>query len=246
MPDVILTRLGGCLPEASRRRLRDLTARRRQLAPRENLAHQGLLSEAHYFVADGILCRFKLSAAGKRTVLAYLLPGDFCGPHPELWGPLDHGIASITQASIAEVPREQLQECLRADADLLKCLSAALLAETAIQRQWLANMSCPSDRRLAHLLCELRARLAQVGLADERGFPLPVTQQDLGEALGISTVHVNRMLQYLKDIGLVRILDHRVMIADLRILESFAEFDMGYLGLAAALSGGNRASTAAR
>jgi hypothetical protein len=97
------------------------------------------------------------------------------------------------------------------------------------QRQWLANMGCASDKRLAHLLCELRARLARIGQADERSFLLPLTQHDLSETLGISTVHVNRVLQHLKDMGLVRIMDRRVMIGDLAMLESFAEFDPSYL-----------------
>lgn len=244
MLDIVWNKLGG-LPEASRLRLRELAVRRRSLRPRENLVHQGLLTEAHYFVTEGFLCRFKLSASGRRTVLAYLLPGDFCGPHPELDGPLDHGIASLTQATVAEVPCHQLQEWLRSDADLGRCLSAAHLAEMAIQRQWLANMSAPSDRRLAHLLCELRARLAHVGLADEQGFALPLTQHELGEALGISTVHVNRTLQHLRDVGLVRLIGHRAVIPNLGMLERFAEFDPAYLGFATLLKSESRASIAA-
>jgi CRP-like cAMP-binding protein len=243
--DIIWNRFGSGLPEASRQRLKELTGRRRTLRPRENIAHQGLRADVHYFLIEGFLCRFKLSAGGRRTVLAYLLPGDFCGPHPELRGPLDHGIASLTQASVAEVSHHQLQECLRSDADLGRRLSIALLAEAAIQRQWLANMSAPSDKRLAHLLCELRTRLARVGMADQNGFPLPLTQHELGEALGISTVHVNRTLQHLKDIGLVRVIDHRVMIPQLDMLESFAEFDPTYLGFAALAESDNRTSIAA-
>lgn len=229
--DAVSTKLTAGLPEASRLRLKALVSRRRRLHPYEDLIRQGHPAhECHYFVMEGVLCRYKLLSGDRRAVLAYLVPGDFCGPSPDFFGPMDHAIASLTEASIAQVPRQLLQECLSSDPDLARALSGALIAEGAIQRQWLANMSCPADKRLAHLLCELRARLAPVGLADEGGFLLPLTQHELAEALGISTVHVNRTLQHLKDLGVMRIMDHRIMIPDLGMLESFAEFDPAYLG----------------
>lgn len=129
------------------------------------------------------------------------------------------------------VPHHLLQEQLDASPDLSRAVAALFLSEIRVQRQWLANMCQPADKRMAHLLCELRARLAQVGLADVRSFSLPLTQQELGEALGISTVHANRTIQHLKDLGLVRIMDRRVMIADLAQLQQYAEFDEGYLAL---------------
>ena len=201
------------------------------MRPREDLARQGdLLLNAH-FVLEGILCRYKLLSGGRRAIVAYLLPGDFCGLHPDFHQELDHGIGSLTSATVTEVPHHVLQECLGADRALAQRIVAALVTEAAVQRQWLANMGCPSDLRLAHLLCELRTRLERVGLADEHGFPLPLTQHELSEALGISTVHVNRVLQHLKDLGLVRITERHVIIADLAKLESFAEFDPAYLGM---------------
>jgi CRP-like cAMP-binding protein len=136
---------------------------------------------------------------------------------------------------VAEAPHHLWQECLHHASDLTKALSVLFLAEIRIQRQWLANMCQPADKRMAHLLCELRTRLEQVGLADDHTFLLPLTQQELGEALGISTVHANRTLQHLKDQGLVRIVDRRVAIADLAQLQAFAEFDEGYLAIWPAL-----------
>jgi CRP-like cAMP-binding protein len=211
-------------------RLRELLGHRRVLRPREDLHGQGDFPQTTHFLLDGILARYKLLPAGRRAVVAYLLPGDFCGPHPDFHQRMDHGVSAMTAATVAEVPSGLLQEALKADLALAQRFAAMLMAETAIQRQWLANMGCPSDRRLAHLLCELRTRLAWAGLADERSFVLPLTQHELSEALGISTVHVNRVLQHLKDMGLTRIMDRRVMIGDLAALEGFAEFDPAYLG----------------
>lgn len=230
MSEIIIRKLGAALPAASQFRLREMLTHRKHLRPREDLARQGETPQEAYFVLDGILCRYKHLASGRRAVVAYLLPGDFCGPHPDSSQRMDHGIGCLTPAVVAAVPRHLLQEGLDADPALGQRLATAVMAETAIQRQWLANMGSPSDKRLAHLLCELRARLARVGQADERSFLLPLTQHELSEALGISTVHVNRVLQHLKDMGLARIMDRRVLIPDLAMLESFAEFDAAYLG----------------
>jgi hypothetical protein len=102
--------------------------------------------------------------------------------------------------------------------------------DEAIARAWMANISQqPADKRTAHLLCELRHRLALVALADQYRFPLPLTQQDLADALGISVVHVNRVLQGLKRLGLIRSDDHEIFIPDLGRLEQFAEFNPDYL-----------------
>lgn len=91
----------------------------------------------------------------------------------------------------------------------------------------------PGAQRAAHLLCEIRQRLADVGLSNDRSFDLPLTQQHLADALGLSVVHVNRVLQVLKKLGLLQIRTSHVQIADLEKLETFAEFDKGYLQLPA-------------
>jgi CRP-like cAMP-binding protein len=231
MWDVVTRRLGRPLAAPTQARLKEMLSHHKHLRPREELKRQGEVPQDVHFVLEGILARYKI-CGDKRAVLSYLLPGDFCGPHPDWHAPLDHGICSLTHVTVAEVPHHLLQECLHSEPDLAKALTTLYLSEVAIQRQWLANMGRSADKRLAHLICELRARLAQVGLADERSFQLGLTQQEMSEALGISAVHVNRTLQHLKDLGLLRILDRRVMIADLAKLEAFAEFDPAYLAFA--------------
>lgn len=230
MPEMVLRKLGSGLGPASQLRFRELLGQHRMLAPRDEVLRPGDMPKSAHFVLDGILARYKALPRGRRAVVAYLLPGDFCGPLPEHRQPMDHSVSAVTAATVAEAPYALMQESLSRDGALAERMMKAVLAESAIQRQWLANMGCPSDKRAAHLLCEMRYRLAQVGKADERSFLLPLTQHELSEALGISTVHVNRVLQHLKDLALVRILDRRVVIADLGALESFAEFDPAYLG----------------
>jgi len=230
MFDMVIRKLGAGLSAASQIRLKEMLAHRKHLRPREDLQRQGDTPQEVHFVLDGILCRYKLCGE-RRAVLTYLLPGDFCGPHPDFDGVMDHGISSLTAATVVSVPHHFWREQLEGNQDMSRAIAALFLSEIRVQRQWLANMCQPADKRMAHLLCELRTRLAQVGLADAHGFSLPLTQQELGEALGISTVHANRTIQHLKDLGLVRIMDRRVMIADLAHLEQFAEFDDSYLAL---------------
>lgn len=232
MSDSVTKRLGAGLSADSLHLLKEITGHHRHLRQHSELVRQGEIMPCCHFVLDGIVCRYKVLPGGRRVTLAFLLPGDFCASHPELSGSSDCGLASLTQATVAEVPRALLQESMRADAGLAQNLATACRIQIAIQRQWLATMSCLADKRMAHLFCELRARLAQIDLADEESFFLPLTQQELGEAVGLSTVHVNRTLQHLKGIGLLRVVDHRVIIGDLRMLERFAEFDPTYLGIA--------------
>jgi CRP-like cAMP-binding protein len=236
MFDIVICKLGAGLSAASQLRLKEMPGHRKHLRPREDLQRQGDTPQEVHFVLEGFLCRYKL-VGERRAVLTYLLPGDFCGPHPDFEGVTDHGISSLTAATVVGIPKHLFEDCQDGNPDLSRAVSALLWSEVRTQRQWLANMCQPADKRMAHLFCELRSRLAQVGLADTRSFALPLTQQELGDALGISTVHANRTIQHLKDLGLVRIMDRRVMIADLAQFEQYAEFDGSYLALWPALSG---------
>jgi CRP-like cAMP-binding protein len=139
------------------------------------LAAEGSICGEALFVLEGIASRSKQLSGGRRAVVAFLLPGDFCGLDLGLTSRMDHFVACETGCTIASVSRVLLTEVLTAYPALATNLAAAVLVEGAIQRQWLSNMSSPADKRLAHLLCELRARLARVGLADKQGFFLPLT-----------------------------------------------------------------------
>ncbi|MDR7039728.1 CRP-like cAMP-binding protein [Methylobacterium sp. BE186] len=103
------------------------------------------------------------------------------------------------------------------------------LRELSRAREWIVNNARPADRRLAHLLCELLICLQVIGQADESSFELPVSQADVADALGISPVHMNRVLQSLRTSGLITWSNQRVAIPDVQALKDFAEFDPAYL-----------------
>jgi len=198
-------------------------------------AHHDILGDGSQvshtsLLLSGIACRYKMMGDGRRAIVGFLLPGDFTNLLFADRQKLDFGVAALTPCEVTDVSCATLQALASAHPQLARALWASTQMDQAVQRAWLANISqCTGDKRMAHLLCELRQRLAMVGLADGESFRLPITQQELADALGLSTVHVNRVLQHLKELDLIRMMDRNVIIPDLDRLEAFADFDPGYL-----------------
>ena len=130
------------------------------------------------------------------------------------------------------MPHEALRQITEAHPHLGRLLSLQIAIDGAVHRQWLVMTGrAPAQTRFAHLLCELLLRLQAVGQAQDRRFHLPLTQQTLGDMLGISTVHVNRTLQDLRAEGLVTWNGGVVEILGWDRLQEIAEFDPTYLNL---------------
>jgi transcriptional regulator with XRE-family HTH domain len=119
-----------------------------------------------------------------------------------------------------------LQNLALDNSRLANALWSCAQIDGAIQRGWLATLGqYPANKRIAHFLCELRQRLEWVGLADARGYKLPLTQEDIADAMGLSAVHVNRVIQSLRAENLINTAGHILVIPDLKRLEAFADFD---------------------
>lgn len=202
----------------------------RLAAPHEEILSDGQLVSHAGLLLSGIAARYKMVGDGRRAITAFFVPGDFTNHQMPERQRLDFGVVALTQCEILDVPLSAWRDVGRTR--LSDALSLVAMTDMAIQRAWLANLSQrPADKRLAHLLCELRHRLALVDMADGHSFRLPLIQQDLADALGLSTVHVNRVLQHIKEMGLIRIRERMILIGDLERLEHFAEFDPSYLHL---------------
>jgi len=206
----------------------------RLVLPRRDIVTEGERVSHPLLLLAGLACRYKMMHEGRRAIIGFLVPGDFITPITPItpWSPeeqrVDFGACALSPCEIVEHLSPQSSG---AAPHLARALSRCTLEDGAIQRMWLANIGQPADKRLAHLLCELRGRLAMVGMADENSFPLMMTQQDLADALGLSSVHVNRVMQYLREEGLIRIASRNVYIPDPARLEKFAGFDPAYLHL---------------
>ncbi len=199
---------------------------------RENIVCEGQTPWKVRLILEGFACRYKTMRGGQRPLIAYLVPGDFCNLDASILGPMDHTIAAVTACVVADLPQDQLDEVMRKQPRIARALRWATLADEAVLREWLANVGQrPSDRKLAHLICELRLRLEIVGLASTSHMQFPLIQQELANALGISAVHVNRVFQQLRQANLVVTQGGGLFFPDLNRLERFCEFNPDYLHL---------------
>ena len=181
---------------------------------------------------DGFACRYKLRANGSRQIMAYLVPGDFCDLHVFILREMDHTIATLSPCRVVDIPRERILELTERSA-LARALWWATLVDEATLREWLVNIGARSaEERIAHLLCELLLRLRVVGLADGAEYELPITQAELADTMGLSSVHVNRVLQRLRGDGLITLKGKQLVIPDPDRLIAFSGFTPNYLHLA--------------
>ena len=200
--------------------------------PRLDLIREGEQPEYVHIVLEGFACRYKMLPDGGRQIIALLLPGDFCDLHVAILGEMDHTIATITACKIARLPYFTVIDITTKHPRITRAMWWATLVDEGILREWLVGMGRrPADKRLAHLVCELMVRLRTVNLATDSGFGLPLTQSDLGDVLGLTLVHVNRVLQQLRADGLLGFKEKQLVVADLPRLMAYADFDSNYLHL---------------
>jgi CRP-like cAMP-binding protein len=183
---------------------------------------------------DGMMCRYKDLRDGQRQISELHVAGDFADLHSFTLRRLDHNIMTLTPCRVAVVPHDRLTDITCRFPHLTRVYWFATNLDAAIHREWELSLGRRSaTSRVAHLFCELRVRLEIVGLADREGYELPLTQADLAECLGLTSVHVNRVLRTLREDGLVEFRGSRVDLKDLKGLERVAEFDPAYLYLEA-------------
>ena len=181
---------------------------------------------------EGFLCRYKDLSGGQRQITEVHVAGDFADLHSFTLKYLDHNVMALTPSKIVQVPHEKLAAITEQFPHLARVLWFATNLDAAIHREWEVSLGRRSAlERTAHLFCELQVRLGVVGLGSEREYALPITQSELAECLGLTSVHVNRVLRELRERELVEFRSGRVMIADLAGLKNVAEFDPAYLYL---------------
>jgi CRP-like cAMP-binding protein len=219
------------LRDDDRRALEAASARTRTIGPREQIIGEGDRPNDVHLIIEGFAARAKTLPGGDRQIMALLLPGDSCDLHVAILGEMDHDIVAITKCTLVDIPRHVIEELLGSPT-LARALWWSTLVDEAVLREWLVSMGRrPADEQAAHLFCELYIRLATVGRADEDSYDLPLTQEELGDVLGLSIVHVNRVLQKLKADGLVERRGSRVRLLDRTRLAEFAAFNPNYLHL---------------
>lgn len=214
--------------------LADAVSPGRLVAARTDIIHEGDDPRAVNVILDGWACRYRQFANGRRQIVALLLPGDLCDPHVFLLDAMDHTIGAITPVLLGQITGARMQAMTARSPDLDLALHREALATAAMQREWTVSLGSRTGiERLAHLFCELHARLAAIGLTDGNTCPMPITQNDLGDAMGQTSVHINRTLQELRGLGLITLRSRRLTIHDPVALARLAHFDAAYLHLTA-------------
>ena len=222
------------LSDADQVWLTEIVGSGRMIAARTDIIHEGDDPRAVNVILDGWACRYRQLADGRRQIVAFLLPGDMCDPHVFLLDAMDHTIGAITPVLLGQIPGTALQAMMARSPTLDLAFHREALATAAVQREWTVSLGCRTGiERLAHLFCELHARLAAVGLADGNTCPMPITQNDLGDAMGQTSVHINRTLQEMRSMGLITLRSRRLTIHDPAALAQLAQFDPAYLHLTA-------------
>ncbi|WP_340162376.1 Crp/Fnr family transcriptional regulator [Vreelandella songnenensis] len=181
---------------------------------------------------EGWATRYKVTDNGKYQALGFLIPGDACDIHITLVDKMDHSICAVIPSQVTSIPKHRIQELYESHPRLSRALFWSMLVDEATLRQWLVNIGGrQADQRMAHLFCELLIRSRAAGLTDDHSFMLPITQQQVGEAMGITPVHTNRVISKLRSEGLVSWENRSVTIHDWERMKVFSDFDANYLHL---------------
>lgn len=214
-----------------RRLLADAVRQTRLVRARTDIIREGDKPDDVRLVLEGFACRYKILPDGKRHIMAYLVPGDLCDVHVFLLREMDHNIGTLSACRVVDVSRARILEMLERPA-IARALWWSALVDEATLREWLVNIGRrPAEQRLAHLMCELLMRLQTVGLANGNSYELPITQSDLAETMGLTLVHVNRVLQRLRGRGLITLKNQHLVINDAAALKQFSDFNPNYLHL---------------
>jgi CRP-like cAMP-binding protein len=217
--------------------IQNLPFREKELGVDETIFAEGGQSSECCLISEGFAFRSRTTADGARQIFSIQIPGeipDLNSLHLRL---MDHDLVALTPCKLRFVPHNAVRELTKARPAIANALWRETLIDAAIFREWVVNVGRRSGHaRLSHLLLELYHRLAAVGRARDGAFQFPITQTQLADCVGLTSVHVNRVLQDLRKRGLVRVNRSDFHILKLRELTDVAEFTPAYLHQASSSS----------
>ena len=204
----------------------------RRVSAGEDIVCEDEVSTSVSLMVEGLACRFRTMPDGRRQIMGFLLPGDLVDLNGYMVGRMDHSVGALASCKLVAVSHQKLHEALEQHPGLIRTLWAETVADGGVTREWLVGLGRRSAySRIAHLLCEVVARMKAIGLTDGSVCDLPLTQQELADSLGLSLVHVNRVLQRLRASGLVSLGRRALQVHDWQGLKQAGEFDPSYLSV---------------
>jgi CRP-like cAMP-binding protein len=222
----------GTLSDEDRAGIRALSGTLVPLRASEDIVSEGERPNSVCVVVDGLLCRYKLVPSGERQIMSYHVPGDVPDVLSLLIERMDHSICTLTPSMILKIPHAPMLKLFQDMPNIAFLFWRATLVEAAVFREWMVGMGRRSSyTRMAHMFCEVMMQMKAVGLTDGKTCHLPLTQAEIADATGISTVHVNRTLQELRARHLITFEGGSLDVLDWEGLEQAGEFDPSYLHL---------------
>jgi len=234
MPNPLLLRLSklDTLSTQEQDVLRSAIVRERDVERHEEIIRQGSSPTESTLLLDGFTGRTKVLSDGQRQITAIHVAGDFVDLHSFLLSKVDHSVSALTQCRVGSVPHDRLRQICEEFPHLGRMLWLTTLIDGSIHREWLVAMGRrTATQHMAHIFCELYLRLQVVERTDGESFEFPLTQAEVADTMGLSSVHVNRVLQELRSLHLISWRSQVVTIHDYGALAELAEFDPTYLNL---------------
>ena len=220
------------LDDEDRRAILDLPHRLRARDAQSYLLREGDRPESCAVLVSGYAIRHKLTGDGARQILALHVPGEAVDFQNVFLEEADHNVQMLTRGDVAEIPRRALETAVRARPSLGRAILVATLVESSAFREWTLNVGRRDSRsRIAHLLCEFAVRLNAQGLRPDGAYELPMTQEQLADATGLTAVHVNRVLRALQADGLIERDRRAIRFPDWQRMRDVGDFNTRYLHL---------------
>ncbi|MEA2999707.1 MAG: hypothetical protein QOK17_1540 [Sphingomonadales bacterium] len=218
------------LGEAGRNALLGLPYNFRKLAAGRHIVRDGDETEHCALLLTGFAHRYKITGEGGRQIISIHMASEFVDLQNSLLGVADTSVQTLTETEVALIPKGALEALAMSDPAVARALWIDTLIDASIFREWVVNVGRRDSRaRIAHLLCEFSLRLEAAGLARNHRYELPMTQEQLADAVGLTSVHVNRVLRQLAEEGLIRRDRRHIVIADWARLRDAGDFNERYL-----------------
>ena len=208
----------------------DLHRRRRSFALGQELYHEGQSDQRAFVLASGWSCSYKLLENGTRQIVEFHIPGDFIGLRSVLFRTATHSVESITDVQASELLQRDFRQIFTQTPHLAMAVLAVSAKDAAVVVEHLITLSQrTASERICHLFLELGLRLDRVGIGNQSGFACPLSQYQLADYLGLTSIHTNRVLRALREQGLLTFQKGQVVFLDYQAVVDHARFDPAYL-----------------
>jgi CRP-like cAMP-binding protein len=207
-----------------------MAAPEQQFPAHVDIVKEGVAPQSVFLIKEGMAVAYRCLADGTRQIMAFFIAGDLCNGPVGTASPVDHSIEAITPVLVAPIPHEHMMETLANHPRISSAHCFSVRQEQAMLRERLVSLGRRDARgRVAHLLCELYWRHAAVGMMGKQGFRLALTQMDIADALGLTAVSINRVMQDFRRNSLVSTGNRMICLLSVPELQEIAELSEDYL-----------------